>query len=117
DGYRVLARNWRCPAGELDLVVADDRQIVFCEVKTRASSRFGTGFEAVTADKQRRVRRLAAEFLRRAGRAGSDDAAGSAAADGLEPGAARHIRAVRGRLRFDVASIVAGRIEVMQAAF
>jgi putative endonuclease len=63
--YEILARNWRCPAGELDLVARGEAGdvIVFCEVKTRLSNRFGTGFEAVTVSKQQRLRRLAAQWL------------------------------------------------------
>ena len=40
-GYQVLARNWRCREGELDLVLGEGRMFVFCEVKTRTSERFG----------------------------------------------------------------------------
>ena len=64
-GYRVLARNWRVAGGELDLVLLDPRrqEAVFCEVKTRTSGAFGTGFDAVTPDKLRRLRRLAGRWL------------------------------------------------------
>jgi len=64
-GYRLLARNWRVPGGELDLVLFDARSgaAVFCEVKTRTAGAFGSGFEAVTASKLRRVRRLAGRWL------------------------------------------------------
>lgn len=62
-GYEVLSRNWRCPEGELDLVVARRGVIVFCEVKTRRGDAFGAPFEAVTASKQRRLRVLAARWL------------------------------------------------------
>ena len=47
-GYALLDRNWRCREGELDLVVARDRAVVFCEVKTRRGTAFGAPFEAVT---------------------------------------------------------------------
>ena len=62
-GYRVLSRNWRCREGELDLVVSRDRCVVFCEVKTRSGTGFGLPAEAVTSEKQRRLRRLATRWL------------------------------------------------------
>jgi len=73
-GYTVVARNWRCREGEIDLVVARPGELVFCEVKARSSDRFGTPAEAVTPAKQRRLRALAARFL-----AGHDGAATPAA--------------------------------------
>lgn len=66
-GYEVLARNWRVKEGELDLICRRDGEIVFVEVKTRSSSRFGTGAEAVTPHKQRRLRHLAVLWLRQSG--------------------------------------------------
>lgn len=63
-GLRLVARNWRCRLGEIDLVLEDGPALVFVEVKTRRSSRFGTGAEAVGPAKQMRLRRLAAAFLR-----------------------------------------------------
>jgi putative endonuclease len=62
-GYRLVARNWRCPLGEIDLIVASDAVLVICEVKTRAGSGFGGPFEAVTATKRRRLRTLTAAYL------------------------------------------------------
>ena len=82
-GYRLLARNWRCALGELDLVVARGGQVVFCEVKSRRPSGLGGPFEAVTREKQRKVRALAAAFC-----------------------ASEHPRATS--YRFDVASVSAG---------
>ena len=93
NGYEVLARNWRCREGELDLVVGQGRVFVFCEVKTRRSTTFGVPAEAVTREKQARLRRLAARWL--------DDEA---------PRRPREIR-------FDVASVLQGRIEVIEGAF
>jgi putative endonuclease len=62
-GYTVLGRNWRCREGELDLVVSRDHCVVFCEVKTRTGTGFGLPAEAVTGEKQRRLRRLATRWL------------------------------------------------------
>jgi putative endonuclease len=62
-GYRVLGRNWRCREGEIDLVVSRDRCVAFCEVKTRRGTAFGEPVEAVTGEKQRRLRRLATRWL------------------------------------------------------
>jgi putative endonuclease len=64
-GLLVLARNWRCRYGELDVIAADAdmRTVVFVEVKTRSSDRFGGVAEAVTPQKVRRLRRLAGLWL------------------------------------------------------
>jgi putative endonuclease len=64
-GLRVLARNWRCRYGELDVIAADDaaRTVVFVEVKTRTSDQFGGVAQAVTPSKVRRLRRLAGLWL------------------------------------------------------
>jgi putative endonuclease len=61
---QVVDRNWRCAHGELDLVARDGDCLVFCEVKTRRSVRFGDPFEAVTWAKATRLRRLAVAWLR-----------------------------------------------------
>jgi putative endonuclease len=92
-GYRVLARNWRCPRGELDIVVGRGALVVFCEVKTRTSDAFGVPAEAVTRTKQARLRKLGAQWLEEAGGRGVGD------------------------VRFDVASVLAGDVEVIEAAF
>jgi putative endonuclease len=67
-GMTVLARNWRCGQGELDLVAAETvagrTTVVFCEVKCRSGLGFGDPLEAITWSKLRKVRRLAAEWLR-----------------------------------------------------
>ena len=53
DGYRVLARSWRCSSGELDLIVGRGDLVVFSEVKTRSSTSFGWPAEAVDRRKVR----------------------------------------------------------------
>jgi len=62
-GMTVLARNWRCEAGEVDLVAQDADTLVICEVKTRRGLDYGTPVEAVTVRKLARLRRLAACWL------------------------------------------------------
>lgn len=57
-GYAILARNWRCARGELDVVATDGPHLAVCEVKTRSGSSFGEPFEAVTAVKLLRLRAL-----------------------------------------------------------
>ncbi|MFI5060669.1 MAG: YraN family protein [Actinomycetales bacterium] len=63
-GYVVIERNWRCGAGEIDLVLSRGETTVFAEVKTRTSVAYGHPFEAITVQKTRRLRRLAAEWCR-----------------------------------------------------
>ncbi len=60
----VIARNWRCSAGEIDIILRDGTTTVFAEVKTRSSTAFGHPFEAITPIKAGRLRRLAAEWCR-----------------------------------------------------
>jgi putative endonuclease len=62
-GLVVLARNWRCREGELDLVLTDGSTVVVCEVKTRTSTHFGLPAEAVTDDKAWRIRRITRRWL------------------------------------------------------
>ena len=92
NGYIVLDRNWRVREGELDLVVRKQRTIVFCEVKTRTSAGFGHPQEAVTHAKRDRIRRLAAIWLQDA--------------------------PIRPRqIRFDVAAILDGQLELIEGCF
>ena len=58
-GYRVRARNFRCPLGEIDLVADEGDELVFIEVKARTSLRFGLPREAVSRAKQRKLGRAA----------------------------------------------------------
>lgn len=62
-GWLILGRNWRCNAGEIDLIAQRNEVIAICEVKTRRSARFGTPLEAVTPVKVQRLRRLAGLWL------------------------------------------------------
>ena len=63
-GWRTLDRNWHCRYGELDIVSRDDTGIiVFVEVKTRRTLRYGTPQEAVTSSKQINLRHAAVQWL------------------------------------------------------
>jgi putative endonuclease len=62
-GMVLLDRNWRCDAGEIDLVLRDGPVLVVCEVKTRTSAVCGTPHEAVGAAKLARLRRLAVRWM------------------------------------------------------
>lgn len=64
EGWTVLARNWRCGQGELDIVALDGDEVVAVEVKTRRSATYGHPAEAVTRTKLARLRRLTAQWLR-----------------------------------------------------
>lgn len=62
-GWRILDRNWRCPAGEIDVVAEDGGDLVVCEIKTRRGLSLGDPVEAVTPVKHRRLRHLARAWL------------------------------------------------------
>ena len=93
-GYEILARNWRCREGELDLICGRGSELVVCEVKTRSSLAFGHPAEAVTRTKQQRIRGLAARWL-------ASDA----------------VTFHPSEVRFDVAAVLPGEISVIEAAF
>jgi len=61
--YRIVARNFRCRAGEIDLVALDGPVLVFVEVRSRRGERAGTPLESVDARKQQQVARVARHFL------------------------------------------------------
>ena len=68
-GQRIVAQNWRCRFGEVDLITQDGDTIVFCEVKTRKSVQAGQPSEAITLKKQQKYSQLAALWLSRFGEA------------------------------------------------
>ena len=91
-GYQVLARNWRCSDGELDLILSQGTVVVMCEVKTRSTARFGSPFEAVGPRS-------------------------SGACVGWPPGGSATRRPFRpDQVRFDVAGVVGRKVEVIEAA-
>jgi putative endonuclease len=91
-GYRILERNWRTAQGEIDLLCVRAGLLVVCEVKARRSDRLGHPAEAVTPAKQRRLRRLAAAY------------------------AAESPFYFTG-IRFDVATLLGGDLDVIEGAF
>ena len=91
-GFTIVARNWRCPLGEIDIVLRQDQLVVFCEVKARASEQYGPAAAAVGWSKQRRLRRLAAAWLVETGTRGVE-------------------------VRFDVVAVTGVQVEVIEAAF
>lgn len=66
-GYTILARNWRCPVGELDIVAREGEMLAFVEVRTRRGSRFGTPEESITLPKQAKLIEVAQTYLQEAG--------------------------------------------------
>lgn len=114
-GYEVIARNWRCREGELDLVAKKARLVVFCEVKARARQIHGTPAEAVTPARQRRLRRSASRFLssweavtvRAGGDLAGDHPAGGNLVEHRRPSV----------VRFDVAEVRGTQVSVIEAAF
>ncbi|MDE0116318.1 MAG: YraN family protein [bacterium] len=92
-GFEVLDRNWRSRHGELDVIVRRGSVVAVCEVKTRSSNAFGAPAEAVGWQKQRRIRRLAAQWL-------SEQ---------------EHRGVVQ--LRFDVAEVMGRELRVIESAF
>jgi len=62
-GYTIVTRNWRCAAGELDIVAELANRLIFVEVRTRRGERFGTAAESITATKRARLVALAESYL------------------------------------------------------
>ena len=98
-GYVIVARNWRCKRGELDVVACKNGVLVVCEVKARASNAFGTPAEAVTPAKQLKVRRATADF--RASLRASNDP----------------LLSLVKSVRFDVACVLGTQLEMLEDIF
>jgi putative endonuclease len=92
-GYRLLATNVWIVGNELDVVARRGRQLVFCEVKSKAGADYGDPLEMVTPEKMRRVRRAAEAWL------------------------ARHPEYGACEVRFDVVAVRGRRLECVRAAF
>ncbi|MBI4691505.1 MAG: YraN family protein [Nitrospirae bacterium] len=64
-GYRIIARNYKTPVGEIDIIAEDRGTLVFIEVKTRSNNSFGYPFEAVDARKRQKLKNLALLYLKK----------------------------------------------------
>jgi len=62
-GYIIITNNYRCPIGEIDIIARDQRVTVLIEVRTRTSLAYGSPEESITAEKARRLKRLALSYL------------------------------------------------------
>jgi putative endonuclease len=91
-GYEIVERNYRCKAGELDIIARDDGVLVFVEVRSRSDDEHGHAAEMVRRHKQRRVIRVARCYL-------------AVVAPEFE------------RCRFDVVAITGDEVEVLKDAF
>lgn len=66
-GYMILARNWRCPVGEIDIVAREGETLAFVEVRTRRGKGFGTPEESITHAKKAKLVEVAQTYLQEAG--------------------------------------------------
>ena len=62
-GYLIVARNFRCKLGEIDIIALDGKELVFIEVKTRQNQNYGLPCEAITASKIKHLKRTAAYYM------------------------------------------------------
>lgn len=62
-GWTIIARNWMCDVGEIDLIARDDQTVVFIEVKARSGTGFGDSLESITTAKVRKLHELALAWL------------------------------------------------------
>lgn len=106
EGYAIVARNWRCARGELDVVALRDGVLVVCEVKARSNVNLGDPFESITPQKIARLRRATAKFVAelRAGRLAAELGGGDGRGD-------------FSRVRFDAAAVLGGDVEVRESVF
>ncbi len=63
NGLEIVERNFRYDRGEIDIIARKEKLIIFCEVKTRTSSTFGKGEDAVDLKKQQQIRKVAEGYI------------------------------------------------------
>ncbi|MSS46433.1 YraN family protein [Cutibacterium sp. WCA-380-WT-3A] len=96
-GWTIIARNWACDAGEIDLIARDDQTVVFIEVKARSGTGFGDPLESITTAKVRKLHELALTWLVEHDEGVHSvriDAIGIVVHPGIEP-AVTHVRGIR----------------------
>ena len=64
-GYKIVGTNWRCPAGEIDIIAMHQQMLVFVEVKARGQRSPSLPEDGITRDKKRHVRNAAQAFINR----------------------------------------------------
>ncbi len=64
NGYKILARNYSCTLGEVDIIASKNKNLFFIEVKTRSTDAFGGGVAAVNKAKQKRIAKAAISFIK-----------------------------------------------------
>ncbi len=92
-GHRIIARNFRAPGGEIDIITRVQNTLVFVEVKQRAYEAFGGPLGAVTPAKQKRIARTAAAFIK------------------------SHRDVPYDEIRFDIIGILPGKLDHIEGAF
>lgn len=92
-GYKIVERNYSCPAGEIDVIAKDRDAVVFIEVKTRNGTDFGQPEESVTVQKRRKILLTARYWI------------------------SAHARDLKGGCRFDVIAVLRGEIRHIKNAF
>jgi len=96
NGYKIIEQNYRTPLGEIDIIAKEKKTIVFVEVKSRQSIRYGNPKWAVTPKKQRKISMVALQYL-------------------------KSTRQMDARARFDVVAVTSNRdqpqIEIVKNAF
>ena len=93
NGYQILAQNYRCRRGEVDIIANKDGYLVFIEVKQRSSAATGLPLEAVNDKKQKKISTVCAYYLM------------------------EHNLSMDTPVRFDVVSILGHKIQVIENAF
>ncbi len=64
NGYQIIATNYRCTIGEIDIIAQKDRKVIFVEVRTKSSLRYGTPAESITPAKISKMKRVAEFYLK-----------------------------------------------------